>query len=360
MFRTNVRVAIVGTGFGQRVQIPGFRHCEGVEIVAVCSAHREHAQAVAQRFGIPCSYDNYQRMLAEVELDLVSIATPPHLHYPMTMDALDVGVHVLCEKPMAMNLQEAREMLRRAEDAEVLHVIDHESRFHPPRRRIKELVADGYVGQLRHVIVHLVSGGRADPRRPAWSWWSESDKGGGILGALGSHQIDLLRWWFGEIEAVQGTLETFVKERPDPETGRMRSVETDDYAAFVLRFENGGHGLVLLSAVAWHGPGTHFEIYGDEGALILDHDNRLWGARRDEPALQDFSVPEPLEDVADIAPTMWARSFVRLAQALVQAIREGGPVDEAATFYDGARCQAVLDAVRTSHRLGEWVEVAAV
>lgn len=192
----------------------------------------------------------------------------------MSLAALAASRHVLCEKPMAMDASEAAEMLKRAESRGVLHVIDHELRFNPNRRKIKVLIDDGFIGRPRHALITVVGTARSDPAHP-WTWWSDRSTGGGLLGAQGSHQVDLLRFWLGEIVAANGTIGTFVRERPAD--GRTRSVTSDDFATFSLRFATGVVASVLLSSVASHGEGPRAELWGDEGSLRLDGQERLWG-----------------------------------------------------------------------------------
>jgi len=357
MKKDKVLVGVIGTGFGQSAQIPGFKVCPAAEVVAICSRRSERAEAVARKFDIPYAFTDYHQMVQMEELDLVSVVTPTYLHYPMIMAALEAGKHVLCEKPMALNTMEAQEMCQRAEAAGLVHVIDHELRFNPTRMRMKELIDDEFIGCLRHVMITSVSNFHTDPFSSPWSWWSQQDKGGGRLGADGSHQIDQLRWWFGEIEGVFGRGRTFVKERKLPDSSEMRPVETDDFTSLLIHFANGAEGLLSLSSVASHGRGSRVEAYGDEGSLILDEEGRLWGARKGEEDFEDLSVHDPLASVEGISKNVWARSFVHLARYLVEVIRTGGVVQRGATFYDGMRCQEVMDAARRSWEQEVWVEI---
>ena len=352
-----VLVGVIGAGFGQVGHIPGFKACPDAEVVAICDKVLEIAEGAAQKFDIPHTFTDYHQMLQMEELDLVSVATPPYLHHPMVMAALEAGKHILCEKPMALNAMEAREMYQGAEKAGVVHLVDHELRFNPTRMRMKELIDEGFIGQLRHVLLTTVTNFQTDPFSSPWNWWSQRDKGGGRLGADGSHQIDQLRWWFGEIEGVFGRGRTFMKERKLPGSLEMRPVETDDFTSLLIHFANGAEGLLSLSSVASHGRGSRVEAYGDEGSLILDEEGRLWGARKGEEDFEDFSVPDPLASVEGISKNVWARSFAHLARYLVDVIRIRGMVEKGATFYDGVRCQEVMDAVRRSWEQEVWVEI---
>jgi predicted dehydrogenase len=357
MKKDKVLVGVIGAGFGQKGHIPGFEACPDAEMVAICDKVPEIAEGAAQKFDIPYVFTDYQEMLQMEELDLVSVATPPYLHYPMVMAVLEAGKHILCEKPMALNTMEAREMYRRAEEAGVVHLIDHELRFNPTRVRMKELIDDGFIGHLRHVMLTTVTNFQTDPFSSPWNWWSQRDKGGGRLGADGSHQIDQLRWWFGEIEGVFGRGHTFVKERKLPDSSEMRPVETDDFTSLLILFASGAEGVLSISSVASHVRGNRVEAYGGKGSLILDAEGRLWGARKGEADFKDLSVPDPLASVEGVSKNVWTRSFAHLAKYLVDVIRTGGAVEKGATFYDGMRCQEVMDAARRSWEEERWVEI---
>jgi predicted dehydrogenase len=307
---------------------------------------------VADGLGVPHAFDDWAD-LAAADLDLVSITTPPHLHHAMALGALDAGRHVLCEKPMALSAAEAEEMLARGERARRVHVIDHELRFNPNRRKARALIEQGFVGAPRHVLLTAVNASRLDPAKP-WGWWFDETRGGGLLGAVGSHQVDLLRYWLREIEAVTGTAVPFVPERPLPDGTGRRPVTADEFTTFSLRFRSGAVGTVFLSAVATHAVGPRVEVWGDEGHLVLDEGERLWGAHRGQ-ALRELTEPETVTPPPGMEYVpLWGLSFVRLVEHLVQAVLDGAPIAPAATFRDGVAVQRVLDAVRRASRAG-WI-----
>jgi len=343
-----VKVGIIGTGFGLSAQLPGFRACEGVEVVALCGSNHERTKALAQKHGIAHAFTDYHAMLQLDTLDLVSIVTPVSLHYPMTLAAFQAGKHVLCEKPMAMDLAEATSMLAAAETASRIHMIDHELRFNPTRVRLKELLEAGYIGEIYHATITTSSNFRADPDARPWDWWSDATQGGGSLGATASHQIDLLQWWIGQISQVSAEIDTFVKQRRLPDSTHYVTVTSDDYCSLLLRFENGQRGSIVITSVARHPAGTRVEIHGEHGSLILDADERLWGRQAGDAQLTELTVPDPNQELPGIEKNVWAISFIRLAQELVTSIREQCQPKQGATFLDGVRCQGVIDAARTS------------
>jgi predicted dehydrogenase len=346
-----LKVGVIGTGFGSTVQIPGFRANPRVEVVAVASGQAGKARRVADSFGVAHAFDDYAK-LAAADLDLVSVTTPTHLHHPMVMAALAAGRHVLCEKPMALSTAEATEMRDAAQRAGVIHAIDHELRFQPNRRKVRQLIAEGFIGQPRHVLLSFATPQRRDPALP-WRWWYDAARGGGVLGAVGSHQIDLLRYWLGEIDGVLGTVETYVRERPDPASGGRQAVTSDDFTTFALRFASGAVGVVMLSVVTAHARGYRIEVWGDAGSLVLDEQERLWGA----PAGKELAELTEAETLT--APpgmnyaSLWGLSFLRLVDHLAAAILDRAPVAPAATFDDGLAVQRVIDALR-ARRPDAW------
>jgi predicted dehydrogenase len=348
---TTLRVGVIGTGFARQVQIPAFAAHPRVRVVAVASATPGKAARVAAEFGILRAFDDW-RELVRTDLDLVSITPQPSTHHEMVLAAAAAGRHILCEKPMAINAAEAEEMLAAARRAGIVHVIDHELRFNPNRRTVKALIDDGFIGRPRHALITVVGTGRSDPNRP-WTWWADAAQGGGLLGAQGSHQIDLLRYWLGDVEAVSGTVESFIPERPFE--GRMRRVTSDDFTSFVLRFRSGAVGVVVLSVVAAHAEGPRIELWGDDGTLRLDARERLWGARPGED-WRELTQPETVEAPPgmDYGP-LWGLSFVRITDHLVSAILDGASITPAATFEDGLAVQRVMDAV--NERRHSWHEV---
>jgi predicted dehydrogenase len=353
-----MNVGIIGASFAKAAYLPALRLIEGAEVLAIASARIENARAAADPFGVPHAYDDWRRMLGEHQFDLVCIATPTVTHAPMVLAALDAGAHVLSEKPTAMNAGEAEAMLHRAEDLGRLHMIDHELRFNAKRRHIKELIDKGALGKVRHVSIHITGSSWGDPAsRAEGDWWSLAEQGGGRLGASGSHQVDLLRWWFGEISAVSGEVRTLVPDRLDRQTGHAWRATADDHVQFNAELRGGVLASVLLSAVARHGVANDTAICGSDGTVMLNHDSeRLMYAAAGAP-LTEIEVPDPYSKLAGLNPGIWNQSVVGALRELCGAINERRPLREGATFVDGLRNQQVLDAIWESERQRRWVEL---
>jgi predicted dehydrogenase len=368
-----VGIALVGTGFAVRTQLPAFRVVPGAEVRALVGRDAGRTADIARRSGIPFATDRLDAVLARPDIEVVCIATPPDLHAPMAAAALRAGKHVLCEKPLALDAGTAVALCRTArQHPDRLALVDHQLRFTPTLRRLRRLVADGYVGTPLHVGATLLVARWLDRGRP-FTWWQESARGGGALGAFGSHLVDWLRWTFGEVDAVRATLATCIASRAQAAELRPRRVDSDDYAALWLRCGGASplQASVLLSAVAHRGGGLGIDVFGTEGTLRFDADARLWGSRREalgphaveEPPFEELTQPEPLPEAArkTLPDTLWARAFASMAQDLVAAVEEGRTqIPEAATFEDGLHVQRVLDAAQVSSEKGSWVEPGAL
>lgn len=356
--RDFVRIGIIGAGFARTTQIPGFRNCEGARGVVIASANREHAEEVAREFEIPHVADDWRGVIERDDVDLVSIVTPVVTHFEITMAALHAGKHVLCEKPMAMNAEEARQMTELAREKGVLALIDHELRFLPGRQKVAKVVRRGDIGQLWHARCLFRSGQRIDPKR-AWNWWSDVKQGGGALGAIGSHIVDAFRWLLNtEVTEVLGQLSTHVAKRRD-HAGVVREVTTDDEANLLLRFDDasGATGNASLSMVQPGASAHVVEIFGSDGAVKVDGNGYVWSAKAGDTEWTKIEI-----DRGQLAPGMaeggWSRGFTAFSKKIIDALRDGHTtVEGAATFADGYRTQLVLDAARRSHEKGCWEKV---
>lgn len=344
-----VRVGFIGSGFARRVQIPGLAFVPGARATAIASGHRANAEAVAREFGVPRVFADGAELARSDDVDLVIVSSTPDTHAKYAIAALEAGKHVLCEKPMALDGYEATQMVAVAERRPgQLAWVDHELRYEPNRRRARELIRSDSIGELRHIELtlkpYLRGDGRPQTTAAPWNWWFDAARGGGILGAVGSHLIDLCRFWSdSEITYVAGLVETFVKERRD-ENAATRAVTADDYVSAVLETGSGVAVTLTLSTVAHHGPGHLAHVTGSSGTLVLSGETKLEMGKAGGP-LEDISAPDDLWEKTK-PNNMWARSFVRLLGDMVRVIGGAPPQGEPATFRDGWQVQRVLDAIR--------------
>lgn len=352
-----MKVGIIGASFARDAYLPALAHVAGAEVVAIASGRLSSAKAAAEAYGVPHAYDDWQAMLDAHALDLVCIATPTVLHAPQTLAALARGAHVLCEKPTAMNAGEAKAMLDAAEAAGRLHMIDHEMRFNPNRARIAEMIAQGDLGEVRHVNISNIGSSWANPAsRPKGDWWSLADRGGGRLGANGSHQVDMLRWWLGDVAWVTGAAPVVIPDRVDKTTGEAWTATADDVAWFTLEMAKGAIAQVFMSGVAAHNMGNLTQVFGSKGTITLSNDDeKLWFA----PAGQSFAeitVEDPNATLPGLNKGIWNVSVLGALREMAAAISADRALQRGATFADGLANQRVLDAVRLSGTERRWVQ----
>jgi predicted dehydrogenase len=238
-------------------------------------------------------------------------------------------------------------------------MVAHEFRHTPQREQIKELIDDGYIGEfkLASLELYLSRGGSGTP--PPMTWASSRADGGGFLGALGSHFIDGLRYWFGDVEAVMGRLDTFQPDRTD-DSGSVVQSETDDSFTFTLTFKNGGSATMICSSAVTPARGARISVMGSEGTLFAEQsspnpaeDGGILGSQRGGPleAIETPSRLMPFSDDRD--PRLMA--FRLLVRDFNRGIEEG--TSPAPNFVDAWRCQQVLDAVRESSDTGATVRI---
>lgn len=341
-----IRVGIVGLGANTRLRhVPGLRACEGVEIVAVSNRRPESTRAAAQEYGIPKTYDRWEDLVADDEIDAVMIGTWPYLHCPITLAALAAGKHVLTEARMAMNAAEARQMLEASQARpELVTQIVPSPLGLRAHKVVKRMIAEGFLGELREVVVLGTSGALSDPNTPR-HWRQAAEFSGVNMLALGILHEPLIRWIEDPIRVLAQT-HTYTPRRPDPETGALLEVGTPDTVQILTRIPGGARGVYHLSGVIHHGPPNQIHLYGSEGTIkyLFAPEDRLLAARKDEPELREVEVP------AESAGG-W-----RVEAEFIGAIR-GQEQVEFTDFATGVRYMEFTEAVAQSAQLGEAISL---
>lgn len=357
-----LRVGVLGVGFGSVVHIPAFQS-EGWDVRAIWSRRTERAREAADKHGTGKVHEDWREIVARDDIDAIAVATPPAAHLEMTRAALEAGKHVLCEKPFALDVGQAKEMRDLAKAKGLVGMVAHEFRYAPQRAQIKALIEEGRIGRPQLVTAELFLG-RAAPATPP-PVGATVDEGAGFLGGLGSHYIDGLRHWFGDVESVIGTTLALRPDRTDA-SGKIVQVDVDDAFAFTMRFTSGVVASMTASSAVSPGSGGRIMIAGTEGVLTVaqrgpnpEPDGVVLFGRSTDRTIEELAMEQrfrPFDDDRDhrlMAFRLMLREFER-------GIREGG-VGTAPTpsFDDGVGCQAVLDAVRRSSVSGrrELVEV---
>ncbi len=348
---------VVGTGFGCRVHVPALR-AAGFDVVALVGRDRERTARRAARAGVPHADTTMAEALARPGVVAITIATPPSTHAVLAIDAARAGKHVLCEKPFALDASEAAAMLVAAQEAGVGHLVGHEFRWAPDRAVIGRAIAAGWIGEPRLVSLVSVVPLVADPQARLPEWWFDGARGGGWLGASGSHQVDQVRVWLGDFASVSAAL-SVVSDRHDV---------ADDSFTIRFRLRSGVDGVLQQTAAGWGPTRGLSTVAGTEGTLWVDGET-AWIADRDGTrplAIPDDLAPREQAAVSDDPRHRFTHlelgPYMRLCEALRAAV-DGKPYPEAVpvpTFADGVAEMQVLDAVRASAAAGgAVVEIAA-
>lgn len=341
---SRLRIGIVGLGGNTRLRhVPGLRACRDVEILAVCNRRSESTASAARELGIPRTYAQWETLIADPDIDAVVIGTWPYLHAPITLAALAAGKHVLTEARMAMNAAEAREMLvaSQAHPELVAQIVPSPFGL-KAHRTIKQLLAVGYLGELREVVVIGTSDVLADSHTPL-HWRQVGELSGVNMLTLGILHETLIRWVPDPVR-VLAQIAAFTAERIDSASGLRRSVGTPDSVHVLTEIAGGARGLYHFSGVTRFGPGSQIHLYGSEGTLRyeLAPTERLWGARVGDRELREITIAPELE-------LGW-----RVEAEFVEAIRGEGRV-EFTDFATGVRYMEFTEAVARSAASGTAV-----
>jgi predicted dehydrogenase len=353
-----VRIGVVGTSWWSDLMfLPCLRDNPRAELAAICGRNSETAGAIAAKYNIPQLYASYSEMFARAGLDAVVIAAPDDQHYAMTMAALEAGLHVLCEKPLALNVAHARAMYENAEARQLIHMVMLSYRWMPQFRHMKVLLDQGYVGRPYQADFRFLMDYGSDG---AYLWRFDGQRANGVLGDLGTHIFDIARWYLGDIAGVSARLAAMVQR---PGAGGGPPVPANDCAVLLLDFASGASATVQLSAVTLTHAGDmqiQATVYGERGTLeaTFQPATALRGAPRGaEPEL--LPVPDELWGEADRGEPF--EVFYKLpvgVHAFVEAVAEGRrPVSP--SFADGLYAQAVVDSALAAHASGRRVDVAA-
>jgi predicted dehydrogenase len=292
MAETTVRVGIVGAGGNTRLRhIPGFRAIDGVELVGVVNSTPESTARAAAEFDIPRTYENWQTLVDDPELDAVMIGTWPNLHCEITVAALVAGKHVLCEARMACNASEAHRMLAASQaHPDLVAQIVPSPLGLPQHEFVCGLIDDGFLGEFRELVVVGIDDGFADTTRPL-HWRQDAEISGMNILTMGI-LYETARRWSPAPERVFAQTATFEPERMAVGGSGSVPVTVPDSVQILTQLEGGGRGVYRFGGVHRHGPGRRIELYGSDGTikLLLQDSERLLIGKSDGP-LTEADIP---------------------------------------------------------------------
>lgn len=334
-----LKLGLIGLGGAAHWKLSEIATCPGATLHAVCDTRPEAIESVRRQCRVPHAFEDYRDLLELEDLDGVVISTPNALHYPVALAAFDAGKDVLCEKPLALNAGEARQMEQAARDSGCIAQVHFPYRLSAEAQFVRRLIAEGRLGRPYHLSITYAHGDWYDEagslrNAPGVGGWrtDRAMAGSGVLSDLGSHVLDLARHWLGEAEGMSATL---LHQGEEGEDG------IDDTASYRVRYQSGTLG-TFVNSRCYTGHHQHFvaELYGSRAALRFGLEELHWFDRSSGHWIE-VAVPEG-----------FGRSMVtEFTDAIL------GKQTEAATFEDGLRVQELLDAAIESSECRQEVSL---
>ena len=382
--KKKLNAGVIGVGFIGQEHMEAIRRTNLGTVTAIAGHNLERTAAKADLFGIERYFDDYRQLLALPDIDVVHICTPNNLHYPMARDALLAGKHVVCEKPLTIDANEASHLVRLAKEKGLVNAIHFNIRYYPLVRQARDFVADGQVGRI-----YAATGSYLQDwlyYDTDYSWRLESSQSGATraIGDIGTHWMDLIEYVTGErIQSVMADFSTFLPIRKKPQkavetwSNKLLSshdyqevtIDTEDYASVLLRFESGARGCFTVNQMAAGRKNrVFFEISGSQSSLVWNSESpneMLIGHRNTANSIliRDPSLMTPdaqslvslpgghNEGFADTSKQLFKEVYQYILSNRI-CVQPSFP-----TFHDGLREAQLCDAIVKSAKTGNWVTV---
>ena len=346
-----LKIGIIGLGGVAKKHIREILKSKDAQICAICDIDEAKLQSVGDRLEIPQTYrfTDYRALIACSEVEAVEICTPNYLHIPMAMEVVKAGKALEVEKPLSVDYRGVDELVQAIEEKGIVNMTCFSYRFMPAVRYAKHLIEAGKLGKIINVdVAYLKSSGFWAGRRLDWRFVKEY-AGCGVIGDLGVHLIDMVRYLVGDFKSVYASTEIVVKQRQKLDSDEYANVETEDLASFVAKLEGNVHANFLISRCAIGNNNTiKFEIYGTEGVLRFNLNDPteltvcIGEVDRETDSLHTVKVPAKYNAGQE-------DTFIRAA---LGQIPEDLPV-----VKEGAACQKIVDALIESARTDSVVKV---
>jgi len=358
-----VRVGLIGAGgrWGPRAHAPALKSLSQAELLAVCTAHEETARAAADKLAVPRAYGSDKALNADPEIEAVAVAVRVPAHYALTKNAIEAGKHVFCEWPLGANTKEAEELAALARQKNVRTVVGLQRRASPAYLYMRDLVQQGYVGQVLSVNMMLMNSGVLT--RPSdRTWQRDMNLGANTLTITFGHVFDAMCMVVGELAEVSAIVSTQVPQWFETDTKKYVDVTSPDNIMIQGRLENGGVVNAYCGVHPYHGSGHRFEIYGKEGTISMigggeggqELRRKLMGGHKDDKALQELTVPERFKWVPENLRSGPEYDVGQMWVKFAEAIRNGSNVDANFPDFDHAvRRHRTLDAIVRASQTGQ-------
>jgi len=358
-----LRIGLIGANgrWGPSAHIPAIQNLPQTELYAVCTAHEETARSAAERYGVELAYHDDRVMAANQQVEAVAVVVRVPAHHILTKNALEAGKPVYCEWPLGANLKETEELASLARGKGVQTMVGLQRRASPVYLRLKELVAEGYVGRVLAVRLAQMGSG-VQTRTSDRTWQRDVTLGANTLTIAFGHSIDALCMVVGEITEVSGIVSTQVSQWYETDTQRYVDVTSPDNVMITGRLENGGVVSAYVGVQPYHGSEYRMEIYGDEGTLVLAGSGggreqlQITGGRKDDQELEAIPIPDRLNWVpAEVQSAGPAYEVGQMWVNFASAIRTNTTIEP--DFNHALRRHRLLDAVQRASETGQSQKV---
>lgn len=358
MAEQKLRVGIIGAnanrGWGSSAHIPALAALPEVELTAVCTAHADTAEAAKAKFGAKLAFHDYQAMVQHPDIDVVVVAVRVPFHRELTIPALQAGKHVYTEWPLGATLAEAQEMADLARAKGVKTMVGLQGRVTPGYLRLKEVLAEGYVGDV--LAAHLTHFTAAGVERTSDRLWTKDRPAGvGMFTISFGHAIDAFTYCAGDFAEVSGVVSTLLPQWYVSDTKETVSVTTPDNVMITGRLKGGAQVTAHVATVPYHGPGLAGQIFGREGTITYTGSHtseiKLMGMRKGDAGLTELEVPDRLRWVPANTPAGQPYSVAQNWRRFAEAIHTNGPVDP--DFDAAVRLHQLLEAIQRASDTGQ-------
>ncbi len=377
------KIGIIGANWSLKVHGTAWRQLPDVELIAVCTAHKETAEAAANQFGVPRAYWSVDDLVADPDIDIIDVGSRPAYRYEMVMKALAAGKHVYNALPFALNVQQAKQQAALAEQENLVGVVDAQFRWVPAAQHMKKLIDDGYLGQSLGFAVQLllplnVHDGFVYPHSAypeggiaPYKWLADTTSGGSGWRNFATHSTLLLTHLLGPVAAVAGVQATGVKEWRLPD-GTNLTPDTHDLGCAAIKLENGAIGTLQTGWCAPDAAGLRVEVWGDRGRLLLEDATfgdgvsaRLYAAdgrpHYGSPSGKTLDIPDHYYEVpgmgwskADAPPYMVSMGW--MFHDMLAAIRDQRTPSP--SFDEALHAHKLVEAAIESADTGRWINLA--
>ena len=361
-----LRVGLIGAGgrWGPWAHVPALQNLPETELYAVCTAHADTAQAAADKFGVKHAYGDVSALGADPQVEAALVAVRVPAHYALSKSALDAGKHVYCEWPLGANTKEAEELAALARKKNLLTMVGLQRRASPAYLYMRELIRDGYVGQVLSVNMTMMGSGVLT-RTADRTWQRDVTLGANTLTITFGHVLDAMCMVVGELAEVSALVSTQVPQWFETDTKKYVDVTSPDNIMVQGRLESGAIANAYVGVHPYHGTGFRFEIFGKEGTLAMigggeagqEENRKIMGGKKDDKSLQQLPVPDRLKWVPEAVQKVGrAYDVGQMWANFSRAIRAGKGVEP--DFDHAVRRHRTLDAIVRASETGQRQKVA--